>query len=390
MTDEQQKGINDTPVEDISDSKDEAEKSFLKELDDAEKNPQPAAVASPPTPSKGPSDEKPKSKFSSIMDSLNSKPSRKRDIDPILGVSLAVFILCSVVVLGNFAYGELTHDDNNAVVKSGDTVYVEYVGNYYILNDSSKVEDRYFDMNVASGHKKTGAVVFDNNFESIGKYLNDDSNIGEHSWAFTKKTSYSNLSFTVGGTTVLTKFGNATIGHKVGETVKVHIAAEDAYELTADKKGTLPTTNCTVDTIMVLETSVFTSLTGVSAPVVSEQKVVNFSEEPTHCPFGWSYTAMLDDTGKNVIVNNLAKADTTYDAYGQAGTIKVSTVENGKITFTYNAEPSSKFVKVPVLHNNVWTASYVYMDGTTKMYKTDEKAGVDLYFQIKIVEITSA
>jgi len=373
MTDEQQKGLDSTPVQDITDSKDEAEKSFLKELDEAEKAPATAAAPSAEPP-KAPKDDKSKSRFSAAMDALKSKPKRKHSIDPILGVSLVVLTLACVVVLGNAAYAEFIDKSGGSTVETGDTVNVRYTGAFY----------NYFGQD--------GAIVFDTNVEDVGDYLKETQHTGEHSWAYTHKTTYSDLSFTVGGTTVLKKFGSATIGHKVGDKIQVEIGADDGYELPDTSKGSLENGFTMESNTLTMTSSEFSALYGFTAPTAFVQPV-KFSDHPELCPFGCDYEVATVD-GKVVVTNNFNHTNNEYNMFGEANAKVKIVLDGGKYKVTYKdlvSVPSSgKMTKLAVFHDNAWVLGYAYNDGNTLMYKTGETLGAKLFFTIEITSIKKA
>lgn len=380
MTDEQQKGLNDTPVQDISDSKDEAEKTFLKELDDAEKTPE---VATAPAGKNDKGGDKSKSKFAAAMDAA-SKPKRKSSMDPILAVSLVVLILASCVVLGNAAYGEFIEKGQTTTVAYGDTVAVQYTGSYYSQFDDT--------------HSAKTAIVFDTNVEAVGKYV--DEHPEERSWSYTMKTSYSDLSFTVGGDSVLKKFGSATINHKVGDVIKVNINREDGYELPETSKGMLTGLVVTVGKEIDMTTSEFSSLYGFSAPTTGILYVKCDDAMKQYCPFGCDYSVCTVD-GKVHVVNDYKTGEVkAFGGYLNDGaTLVITDKGDGKYTIDYSKvsaveKEGNRCTKVPVIHNNSWVSGYVYSEKVDEkvvtMYKIGETLGADLCFVIKITKITKA
>ncbi len=119
-------------------------------------------------------------------------------------IIIVVLVLLSASTLAIVLYQgnqDATNQKNRTVV-NGDTVNVNYIG---------KLPDgRVFDtslLNVA-------------NNASIPKSL---------SFTLQANTSYTPLSFTVGGGTLITGFNNAVIGMKVGETKTVDISPSEAY-----------------------------------------------------------------------------------------------------------------------------------------------------------------
>ena len=85
--------------------------------------------------------------------------------------------------------------DPNRIVKPGDNVTVDYIGNY------------------------TNGTVFDTSVESVGKS------------AGLNRTTYAPLGFTVGTDKLITGFDEAVVGMKVNETKVVVVPPEKGYGL---------------------------------------------------------------------------------------------------------------------------------------------------------------
>ena len=113
----------------------------------------------------------------------------KKKRDPIFTVCFVVFILAAVSVVGVYVDEHyLTEDTTKAAY--GDTVEVRYTGTFYAY------------------YGEENAVVFDTNISSIA---DDDAIIKSNSFT---GGSDSLLDFTVGGSDVLTDFGNAVVGRR--------------------------------------------------------------------------------------------------------------------------------------------------------------------------------
>jgi FKBP-type peptidyl-prolyl cis-trans isomerase 2 len=115
-------------------------------------------------------------------------------------VMLSASTLAIVLYQGN---QDATNKANRKVA-NGDTVKVDYIGNI------------------------TGGRVFDTSLASVA---NDASILKALSFTLRANTSYTPLSFTVGGGTLITGFNNAVIGMKVGETKTVNLTASQGYGL---------------------------------------------------------------------------------------------------------------------------------------------------------------
>lgn len=371
MADEQQNGAEDLNSEKISESKVEAEESFLREIDEEEAKTQQSERLSAQA---APAEKKKESSFSSLYKSISNKPARKRSIDPILGVCFVVLILCSCVVLANTIVSEVTKNDN-LFVEAGDTVEVDYTG---CFNDF---------------YGEDGYIVFDTSYKSIGT--------GESTalaWSFDKNKDYNTLSFEAGGTSVLTLFGNATIGHRIGDKIDVFIDKDNGYVLKSSQKGTLTSlTQTGVDTIEFTKSD-FKTIFGYDAPTTPITGYPCDDTTKKHCPFGVSYD-VIPIGDKLSVVNHFTNGG-EYKFYCDGADFKYSTDNGG--TIQLNGNILSDNTPGMVVRNGVWTA--VFFDKTDPvandssldykiMYesgKSLETYGMDLYFSIEIKGIKKA
>ncbi len=131
---------------------------------------------------------------------------RKRDVEPILAISVVVLLVASGAVVSLSIFGSYTDDDDLAVIRDRE-VSVRYTGSLY----------DYYD--------EEGALIFDTNIKEHAD-SEDYSFIG----GFDKTKKFNELHFTQGEGKVLTSFENALIGHKAGDTVRVEIPLGEGYQ----------------------------------------------------------------------------------------------------------------------------------------------------------------
>ncbi len=296
----------------------------------------------------------------------------KKKRDPIFTVCFVVFILAAVSVVGVYIDEHyLTEDTKKAAY--GDKVTVNYTGTFYAY------------------YGEDNAVVFDTSYRSIGE---NDAIIKSNSF---NKTSYSTLSFTVGGSDVLTEFGNAVVGHMVGDKIRVTIengypAGSDFYEQ---------------------------STSGLTIPRVQEMTVDQFesiydydlSDGMTYLDstvYGWPATVVSADN--KVYITNMPEKNQTYK-YTVGGVVDEGEAEDeeaghsfGTTTFTVTAiDDNITFniafsgttsvgddgaIQMIQLEFGTETWYVTNVNGGSFTYKTcDETSNETLYFEIEIVSI---
>ncbi|MDR1954733.1 MAG: FKBP-type peptidyl-prolyl cis-trans isomerase, partial [Candidatus Methanoplasma sp.] len=130
----------------------------------------------------------------------------KKERDPIMMVCFIVFLLTACAIVGASGYSYLKAD--NATAVTGNTVSVNYIGTYY------------------AEYGKDNYTVFDTSRWSVA---NDDKILKSNDFMLNTEASYKPLSFQVGGGSVITGFGNAVIGHKVGDKFTVKIPVGEGY-----------------------------------------------------------------------------------------------------------------------------------------------------------------
>jgi hypothetical protein len=294
---------------------------------------------------------------------MTGEKTAKKDRDPIFTICLIIFAIAAVIAVGAFISNEY-FPDNSETASTGDKVTVNYIGTYY---------DEY---------GKEHAVVFDTSYANIG----NDSNIAKAN-DFTQKSSYSALSFTVGGTTVLKKFGDSVIGHRVGDKYNIYLSATDAY-YAHETFGTLMKTGNTMDTTVVMTKSEFT----LAYPDVT---LSTNSNSVFTSDYGWEASAIPTNEGKSVLVSYFPTSGETYKVYESGNTVvnyKVTAVADGTITYnidiqnpTYVDSTNIQMIKLDLGSDVIYITS---ISGDEITYKGGmERTNQPLYFQIEIVSI---
>ncbi len=291
--------------------------------------------------------------------------------DPIAMTCFVVIILAFAVVLGSYIDSKYFSDHSSATAVQGDTVEVDYVGSYLAYYNTS------------------GAVIFDTNMESVA---DESTNIFSGSW--TEKDSYSVLSFSIGGSTVLKAFGDACSGHKVGDVVKVKIAASDVTDSSdpaqsygkierVDNKSMTVTLN--KNGTMSLEA--YNEMTG---------KSYTTSDSPfTYSPIdGAEFTASINSDGEvNYTFVSVTDGDTTLATGAE---VTLANVDAATFTVTYRTAGNSVLKGIYSDDDGDMQAVYfehVSGESTISYWVSDyseyaEQKGETMYFYIKIKSIS--
>ena len=293
---------------------------------------------------------------------MTGEKTAKKDRDPIFTICLAIFLIAAVVAVGAFIANEY-FPDNSETASTGDKVTVNYTGTYY---------DEY---------GKEHAVVFDTSYANIG----NDSNIAKAN-DYTAKSSYSPLSFTVGGTTVLKAFGDSVIGHKVGDKYNVYLSESEGY-YGHSTFGTLKKTG----NVMYISTTMTKSEFTAAYPDVS---VAENSQTTFTSDYGWDATAILTNNGKSVLVSYAPEVK-TYEVYKSGNTVvnyKVTQITDGQIAYDIDIQNptfvDSTNIQMIKLDLGVKTIYITSISGDEITYKEgSERTNQPLYFQIEIVKI---
>ena len=220
-------------------------------------------------------------------------------------------------------------------------------------------------------------TVFDTTMSFVG-----DSDTYAKSYEYTKKDSYSPLSFTAGQGSYLEDFRDAVIGHKPGDIIKIAIVdgygtlTQDENKFTESQSG--HTVNKVVTNLTVDKYKELFNVTDV--PDVGCMVVVK-------SPYGWDARVTQHSNG-TISVDNLATAGETYDVSDDFQ-IQVVTVGE-QITFNYLIgafAENTKMVRALVDDELVYV---IASDDSNMTYKTtDEKTGITLYFVIEFVGYSS-
>lgn len=286
----------------------------------------------------------------------------KKDRDPIFTVCLVIFLIAAVIALGIFVANEFV-PSGDKTASTGDTVTVDYVGTFY---------DEY---------GADIAVVFDTNISSIG---NDDDIQKSNDW--TKKSSYADLTFKIGGGTMLEGFEKAVIGHKVGDTIKVYLTAAEAYYGPSTERTMSTVGNEIASTHTMSEdefSDLYPDITLKPGQITYFESVYKFPAQ-----------AIMSDSGRNVTITYFPVAGESYEVYKSGDTtvnLKASSVGE-TITFDIIINNPVKvgdngaiqMIKL-ALEDDIYIKA---INGTEITYKTGtETLNEPLYFEIKLKEI---
>ena len=282
------------------------------------------------------------------------------DIDPIFKICLIIFAVAAIIAIGAWINNDYIATGDE-MASNGDEVTVNYIGTYYgYLGEDN-------------------AVLFDTSYSNIA----NDGNIAKSN-DFTKKSSYSPLSYTIGGTTVLKAFGDAVIGHKVGERVKVMLSASEGY-VGANTYGTLMTSGNIMDAEITMSKEMFAS----AYPKVN---LVNGQMVKFDTKYTWTGYALL--SGNNVIVTNMPTTG-TYEVYKSGDTVVnyiVTDVHDNIINYdievknpVYTDGNEIQMIKIDLGGEVIYLTS---VSSTEITYKTgSERVNQPLYFEIELVSI---
>lgn len=292
--------------------------------------------------------------------------------DPIFSVCFVVFILTAAVLCGATIYDNYIEDDR-ATAAVGSSLSVNYTLTFY---------DYY---------GEEFAVVNDTSYESIG---NNDAIAKSND--FTVKTSYSELTFSVGsGSTVLAGFGNAVIGHKEGDTVKVMIPAGEGY----NAEDTNTVYSCTeAQAVAISETLTLTQFSTIYGYTPSGTVTIDESV------YGWPAVGYVNTTDSTIVMNYNPTEGETYEVKLDYGTVTftVGSVEDGMIEFTYGVKDftatgnklASGYDEIQMILVDFGTSSFyitgVDSTGDVSSFQSktvEERYNQDLYFVIKIVSV---
>ena len=293
---------------------------------------------------------------------MTGERTAKKDRDPIFTICLGIFLVAAVIALGSFVVNEF-FPTSDTTASTGDTVTVDYVGTYY---------DEY---------GSEYAVVFDTNKSSVG----DDDDI-QKSNDYTKKTSYSGLSFTIGSGTMLEGFEKSVIGHKVGDTFKVELTGNQGY-VGPDTSGTMLTTGNVVSSTHEISATQFKTL--YPDVTLSDNSVVMFESV-----YGMEAQAQYSNSKNSVLITYFPEKGESYEVYKEGDTtVNFKCTDVGDtLTFdiiisnpvTVGSDGEIQMIKLELEENIYITA----INGSEISYKTgSEKINQPLFFEITLTDI---
>ncbi|MCL1811303.1 MAG: FKBP-type peptidyl-prolyl cis-trans isomerase [Methanomassiliicoccaceae archaeon] len=291
----------------------------------------------------------------------------KKERDPIMMVCFVVFLLALCAITGATIYNNYLKADDTVAV-SGSSVSVNYTGTYY------------------APYGEANSVVFDTSYWHIA---NDDKIIKSNDFEARAESSYRPLSYTVGGTTVLTKFGDAVIGHKVGDKIIQLVPSGEGYN-GPDDIFTSPSVK-TVPAVEVLTAAQFKAAYGYD---------LKGHTEIDKSVYGWPATASYSTATNTVTMSYHPVVNTTYTAVeSEFGNVALKVTSVGStISFTYlvsgytliSGSGDIRMIMVDFGTEKFYIVSVVNAGGTATTFDyrlVEERYNQDLYFVIEIVSI---
>lgn len=273
----------------------------------------------------------------------------KKKRDPIFSACFVIFILAAVGVVGVYIDEQYLTEDNTSVAY-GDNVSVDYTGTFYDYAGSDL------------------AVEFDSG-----------------STSFRANSS----------STVLQKFWEACVGHKVGDEVRVTINPEDGY-IAGSTEHRSSLNGLTMAQVETMTKAQFDS--------VYDYDLDNGVNTTITTVYGWPAIAMLNSTSQMVTITHMPQAGQTYTYTYDDGddeteespvtvTFRVSAVGES-ITYDIHFEGyttvDSETGEVQMIElqfgDETWQVTNI--TGSEFVYKTCNNTGNQtLYFVIKITAI---
>jgi FKBP-type peptidyl-prolyl cis-trans isomerase 2 len=280
-------------------------------------------------------------------------------VNVLLIVLIAVLMVsASTVVIILYQGGQTVGSPSN-VVTVGQTISVDYIG------------------------KLTDGRVFDTSIYSVAS--NDAAYPKSLSFTMRSNTSYTPLSFKVGGGEMISGFDAAVVGMRVGETKTVTLTPDEAYGDMDESK--LITFNLTQ-----------------SAPLLRTFTAASFEAEygegpeaglTVHDPvFGWAATVLeYSVQADRVTVRNLPTVNAVYHIYGEDSTgwdVLVTNIDSNSDVITIHhqlTDADSDMIK-GMDNSTVFFITMVDEAGGTAVrnYNT-ELLGKSLVFTITVVKI---
>ncbi len=283
---------------------------------------------------------------------------RKRDVEPIVAISVVVLLLASgAVVSASFLSGYT--DDDDLSVAPGRTVNVYYTGSLYGWYDDE------------------GAIIFDTNVKEHAE--NDDYvKIGGFS------NSYTKLSFVQGKGTVLSLFEEGVSGYKPGDVVRFKIPLGEGYKSESTERDD----SFEMPGVEYMTTTDFRAF--------YDDYVVKEGSAPVTIKtvYGWYATAYYDSTVGMIKIIHTPEKDKEYDMVSNENNERGSvdllvTAVGDTITCEYvvnvdsGVEDYMFWVKT---HNDRF---YIHDVKDDKIITTEKPAAEeDIYFVVTIISVT--
>jgi len=300
----------------------------------------------------------------------------KKERDPILMVCFIVFLLTVCAITGATVYNNYLKADTTVAVV-GDTVSVNYIGTFY------------------APFGENNAVVFDTSHWSIA---NDDKVQKSNDFTLRTEANYKPLSFKVGGTDVLTGFGNAVIGKKVGEKIQVKLLVGEGYNAQESYTTVNATQTATMSATEQITASQFKTLYGFD---------LTGSVEIQKSVYGWPAIASVNSDNTNITMSYRPVQGNTYTAvdsdFGKVA-FNVSSVTGSPVieykyvvsdftvVSTSGANKNIQMIMVDLGSQKYYITSVVDSnnDGVAEQFthrNVEERFNQVLYFEIEIVSI---
>lgn len=286
---------------------------------------------------------------------------RKRDVEPILAISIVVLLVASGAVVSMSFYGNYIEDED-LTVSLGKEVEVYYTGSLY----------GYYD--------QEGALIFDTNVKS---------NVDNEDYAFIggfdrSDRTFNLLSFIHGKGKMLAMFEDALTGYEVGDTVRVEIPFGKGYKPEEMERSK----NFTVGKRELMTLEDFNShydgyvLSGAFPTTITTV-------------YGWEADAMLDTNLNKVVIIHNPEDGKEYELKSNElnvhGSVNVAVVLNGdeiECEFKLDVDPDTKYMLWVKTHSESF---YVFGEDAGKLKITERPAAADelsIYFVITIHSVS--
>lgn len=292
---------------------------------------------------------------------------RKRDVEPILAISIVIFLVASGAVVSMSFYGNYVNEEDLPVAP-GREIEVYYTGSLY------------------GYYYEEGALIFDSN---IKEHVENEDELYSFIGGFSKTESeyFETLGFTHGWGELLVMFENALTGHKAGDTVEVMIPIGKGYDSEEAKKS--DTFSVTKEELMSLDK--FESLYGEYGSPES-----GLSLEPIKTIYGWDAPVTYDSVLKKVIIHHNPDVGEEYDLKSNElnvhGSVKVKPTSVGdeiecEIVLDVKDENKDDYMLWVKTHSEEYYIFGKSEDGSLRTTESPAAEG-DIYFVITIESVS--